>query len=139
MRLESLLREHSGMKIERPPELWEADAEEALLLPLVAEMIAAAIHRGAVLHELTLSASNVEVEPSEYDEDHLFPHPGEYVALTVSGQIDLGPDDTWHPGSEAGDGVLGALAGRLTTARARFAYVRRISPYGSVTVYFTRW
>ena len=139
MRLDALLRAHSFMKIERPPELWEADTDDVRLLPLLGEMIATPLSYGIRLEELTLNASNVVVEPDEDGaEQQLFPLPGEYVALTVSGQVDIGPDETWHPAASGGQELLSRLHQRLETAGARFAYVRRIPPDGSITVYFAR-
>lgn len=138
MRLEALLRAHEFMKIERPPELWEADTEDTRFLPLLGEMIAAGIVGGAPLEELTLSASNVVVEPPDDDEAPNVPQPAEYVAITVRGSTDLGPDDTWHPAAPHRPGLLRRLHDRLETAGARYAYVRRIPPEGSVTVFFSR-
>jgi hypothetical protein len=138
MRLEPLLRAHSYMKIERPPELWEADTDDVRLLPLLGELIAKGIVGGAPLEELTLNASNVVVEVPGDGEPPGFPEPGEYVAITVRGRTDIGPDETWHPSSRAGAGLLATLRERLETAGARFAYVRRIAPEGSVTVFFAR-
>ncbi|MGH7503571.1 MAG: hypothetical protein ACREL7_17730 [Longimicrobiales bacterium] len=126
------------MKVERPPELWEADTEDSRFLPLLGEIIAAALSSGTPLGELTLNASNIVVEPPEDDEEVVVPQPGEYVALTVRGPTDLGPDDTWHPSAPHQPGMLYRLRHRLETAGARFAYVRRIPPEGSVTVFFSR-
>jgi len=138
MRLEALLRAHEFMKIERPPELWEAETEDTRFLPLLGEMIAAALVGGTPLEELTLSASNVVVEPPEDGEAMEVPQPAEYVAITVRGVTDLGPDDTWHPSVPHRPGLLFRLRDRLETAGARYAYVRRIPPEGSVTVFFSR-
>lgn len=137
MRLESILRAHSAMKRERPPELWEADTEESRLLPLLDEMIAAALRGGTSLGDLTLNASNVVVEPSE-DAEGLGPAPGEYVAITIRGPVDLGPDDTWPSSASPRPGLLSRLHPGLEVVGARFAYVRRIPPQGSVTVFFSR-
>ena len=88
MRLEPILRAHAYMNVEQPPELWEADTEDALFLPLLGEIIAAALSHGVALEELTLNASNVVVEPPEDDEDVMAPLPGEYVAITVRAPTD---------------------------------------------------
>src|SRR5690242_19225698 len=96
MRLDALLRAHGYMKVERPPELWEADTEDVRLLPLLGEMIAAALSKGTPLGELTLNAANIVVETLDDQEDEpMVPLPGEYVALTVSGDTDFGPDGVW--------------------------------------------
>ena len=137
MKLEPVLRAHSFMRTEQPPELWEADTEDSQFFPLLGEMIAAALASGTPLGELTLSASNVVVEPSD-DEEPVVPRPAEYVALTVRGVTDLGPDDTWHPSAPHRPGLLSRLHHRLEAAQARFAYVRSMPPDGAVTVFFSR-
>src|SRR5512145_2670369 len=136
MRLEPVLRAHAYMKVERPPELWEADTQDWQFLALLGEIIAAALAGGTPLGELTLSASNIVVEPSEDAEDPVVPRPAEYVAITVRGPTDLGPDDTWYPLAPHRPGLLFRLHHRLEAAEARFAYIRRIPPDGSFTVFF---
>ena len=126
------------MKVERPPELWEADTQDWQFLALLGEIIAAVLAGGTPLEELTLNASNIVVEPSEDAEDPVVPRPAEYVAITVRGPTDLGPDDTWHPLAPHRPGLLSRLHHRLEAAEARFAYVRRIPPDGSFTVFFSR-
>ena len=139
MRLDELLRAQSGVGVERPPELWEAQTDEASLVALIGDMLAAAVSAGGLLSELALNVSNVVFE-MEADDDpgpHT-PPVGEYVAVTVCGPIDLGPDGVWNGTGSRGDGLPGRLHDRLVTAGARFAYVRRIPPEGSVTVWFPR-
>jgi hypothetical protein len=126
------------MKIERPPELWEAATEDSRLRALLDEVLAAALTNGTPPEELTLNASNIVVEPPEDGEEPGVPRPAEYVALTVRGPINLGPDDTWRPSERHGPGLLGRLHPHLERAAARFAYVRRIPPEGSFTVFFSR-
>jgi hypothetical protein len=138
MRLEALLRAHEFMKIERPPELWEADTEDTRFLPMLGEMIAAALGGGTPLDELTLNASNIVVDPPDDGEASEVPRPGEYVAITVRGVTDLGPDDSWHPAAPYRPGLLFRLHDRLEVAGARYAYIRRIPPQGSITVFFSR-
>ena len=140
MRLDALLRAHAFMKVERPPEIWEADTEDVRFLPLLGEMIAAALSRGAELGALTLNVSNVVVESAADEEgaEGSGPLPGQYVAVTVSGSVDLGPDSTWRPRGPRASGLLGRLVERLAVACARYAYVRRIPPSGSVTVFLSR-
>ena len=141
MRLDALLRAHAFMKVERPPEIWEADTEDVRFLPLLGEMIAAALSRGAELSALTLNVSNVVVEPAE-DLDLIEgsgPSPGQYVAVTVSGHTDLGPDSTWLPRSPRVSGLLARLVERLVVAGARYAYVRCMPPSGSITVFLSRF
>ena len=133
------------MKVERPPEIWAAVTEDVVFIPLLGEMIAAALAGGLAhgleLSELTLNVSNVVVERSTDDQDTDPPWvaPGEYVAVTVSGATDLGPDSTWRPGAPpVSRELLGRLNERLTTAGARFAYVRRTPPRASITVFLDR-
>jgi hypothetical protein len=141
MRLDALLTAHAYMKVERPPELWEADTEDVRFIPLLGEMIASALSRGAgvELGALTLNASNVEVsETGDDDGSSHGPPAGQYVAVTVSGRTDLGPDSRWRPNGPPSTGLLGSLAERLVTAGVRFAYIRRIPPTGSITVFLDR-
>jgi hypothetical protein len=138
MRLEPILRAHEYMKVERSPELWEADTEDSRFLPLLGEIIAAALAGGTPLAELTLNASNIVVDPPDDGEAMVAPEPAEYVAITVRGVTDLGPDDTWHPSALHRPGLLFRLHDRLEVAGAKFAYVRRIPPEGSLTVFFSR-
>ena len=138
MRLEPILRAHEYMKVERPPELWEADTEDSRFLPLLGEIIAAALAGRTPLGELTLNASNIVVDPPEEGEAPGVPEPAEYVAITVRGPTDLGPDDTWHLSAPDRPGLLLRLHHRLEAAGARFAYVRRIPPEGSLTFFFSR-
>lgn len=137
MRFDALLRAHAFMTVERPPEIWEADTEDVRFVPLLGEMIAAPLSRGAELGTLTLNVSNVMVPPAEDVEsaDGHGPSPGRYVAVTVSGRADLGPDCVWRPGGPGVSGVLGGLLERLVVAGARYAYVRRVPPNGSITVF----
>ena len=81
------------MRVERPPELWQAEAEDVRLTPLVGEMIAFGLSHGNALRALTLSAANVVVE-----DDGAGRVPcGEYVALTIEGKGDWRPEWTWRP------------------------------------------
>jgi hypothetical protein len=127
------------MNVERPPELWAADTEETPFLALLGEMIAAGLSKGAILAELILNVSNVVVEPSADDEDGSRPPlPGEYVAVTVSGGVDFGPDALWPgPGASASE-LLRHLEGRFAAAQVRCAYIRRLPETGSLTVFLSR-
>jgi hypothetical protein len=138
MRLEPILRAHASMRIERPSELWEAETEDSRLRSLLDEVLAAALANGTPPGQLTLNASNIVVEPPEDGEESGVPRPAEYVALTVRGPIDLGPDDTWRPSEPHRPGLLGRLHPHLERAAARFAYVRRTPPEGSFTAFFSR-
>jgi hypothetical protein len=53
MRFDAILRAHAFMKVQRPPEIWEADTEDIRFLPLLGEMIVAPLSEGVTLGELT--------------------------------------------------------------------------------------
>jgi hypothetical protein len=140
MRLEALVRAHGFMRTQRPPEVWEVDTEDVRFLPLLGEVVAAALVPGAALSELTLNVANVVVQP---DADALAdgstgPLPGEYVAVTVSGPTDFGPDARWPDYAPEAAGLLLRLDDRLRTAGARFAYIRRLPAAGSFTFFLAR-
>ena len=118
------------MKVERPPELWEADTDDRAFIPLLGEMIVACLVRGGKLEELTLNASNVVVE-----ENAAPPAPGRYVALTIRGTVEWDGDAVWHPGKPWQVSHLDDLSGRLEPAGVRHAYIRRMDPEGSITVF----
>jgi len=136
MKLDALLRAHAFMNVERPSEIWEADTEDVRFVPLLGEMIAALLSKGASLGDLTLNVSNVVVE--SFDDEGTGPREGEYVAVTVAGAGDIGPDERWRPDRPAASGLLNGLGARLTAAGAQFAYVRRVPPDGSITVFLAR-
>jgi hypothetical protein len=48
MRLDALLRAHGFMRVERPPQLWEADTDDLTFIALLAEMVAASLARGGI-------------------------------------------------------------------------------------------
>jgi len=140
MTLDAILDAHRFMKVQRPPELWEGDTSEARFVPLLGDMIAAALAGGAELAALTLNASNVVVQADQdaEDWDAWAPAAGEYVAVTIGGNADFGPDARWTPSGFAGSDLLERLHRRLSDAGAAFAYVRRIPPRGSITVFVPR-
>ena len=133
MRLDSILRAHAFMQVERPPELWEVDSEDVRFLPLLGEMIVVGLRHGVELAGLTLSAVNVVVEEAAASETG--PAAGEYVAVTVSGPGSWGADATWRPRRGSGSPVLAALDERLTSAGARYAYLRNLISRGSLTIF----
>ena len=139
MTLDALLRAHGFMNVERPPLLWDADTEDTRVVPLLGEMIAAALAGGGVLSALTLNASNVSVDLADDPDDAgSGPPQGEFVAITISGATDLGPDGSWNPGRSSSVALLNRLTDRLAVAGARYAYVRRVPPTGSITVFLAR-
>lgn len=58
MQLAPLLRAHAHVRIEQPPVLWEAEAQDVALARLLGEMIAAALARGTPLSEVVLNVAN---------------------------------------------------------------------------------
>ena len=139
MKFDALLLAHRFMKTERPPEMWEAETEDVHFIPLLGEMIAAGIGGGSLLEELTLNISNVVVQSDDSGEveQGRMPQEGEYVAVTLRGKTDLGPDASWFPG-HVGHGLLGRLSPRLTDSGACYAYVRQLPAEGSITVFLRR-
>ncbi|OGA40359.1 MAG: hypothetical protein A3G28_08345 [Betaproteobacteria bacterium RIFCSPLOWO2_12_FULL_68_19] len=137
MRLEALLRAHGFMKVEQPPQLWEAATDDTEFIPLLGEMMAASLSRGARLEELTLNVSNVTVPPPDPD-DPGGPAAGDYVAVTVSGEVPWEAEAVWQPASPWRMPSLADLTGRLAPAGARYAYLRRRGPQGSITVFLPR-
>jgi len=125
------------MRVERPPQLWEARAEDTTLVPLLGEMIAWRLSLGAPLADLTLNASNVVVQAGDFEGDQR-PEPGEYVALTVMGEGAPVNDAVWSPDRPAPGGVLKRLAERLAGAGARYAYTRSFDGKGTITVFLSR-
>jgi hypothetical protein len=132
MRLEALLRAHGFMRVERPPQLWQADTDDERFVPLLGEMIAASLARGGALEELTLGAANVTVtDPGE-------PPPGDYVAVSVGGRVAWESEAVWHPHRPWQLPWLDDLTRRLVPAGVRFAYTRNQPPEGSLTVFLPR-
>ena len=139
MQLDALLRSHGFMRVERPPQLWEADARITTLVPLLGEMIAARLALGGRLEDLTLNASNVVVGEDDFGDDrNASPAPGEYVALTVLGEGAPEDDGIWTPARAAPAGALSRFADRLAAAGVRFAYTRSFDGKGTITVFLAR-
>jgi len=124
------------MRVEQPPQLWEAEAVDTTLVPLLGEMVAWRLSLGAQLPDLLLNASNVVVHEDDFEQRD--PVPGEYVALTVMGEGAPETDAVWSPRRAAGSGVLKRLAQRLADAGARFAYTRSFDGKGTITVFLAR-
>ena len=133
MNLEPLLRAHEFMRVERPLNFWQADAEDVRLVPLIGEMIAVGLSRGNALGELTLNAANVVVEA-----DDGLVAVGEYVALSVLGKGDWRPEWTWRAGATLPASAYSDLGRALANSGAVFAYARHIGDGGSVTIFLRR-
>jgi hypothetical protein len=139
LRLEPLLRAHDFMRVERPPELWDADAEDITLVPLLGEMIVSRLALGARLEELILNASNVVVAADDpAPERGQGPTPGEYVALTLLGEGSREPEGIWNPQRGGTSARLRYLAEPLAAAGARFACTRSFDGKGTITVFLAR-
>jgi hypothetical protein len=136
VKLDAVLRAHAFMRVERPPELWEADAELEAFLRMLGEMIVVGLNRGNELGDLVLGASNVTVEPDE-DEEATIPE-GDYVAITVRGGGEWAADDVWRAGEGPTHGLLCNVGPAADTAGAAFAYTRNLGREGSVTVLVPR-
>jgi hypothetical protein len=137
MDLEALLRAHAFMKVERPPQLWSPDTEDEPFLRMLGEMIALGLGRGNELEDLTLSVSNVVVEPDEDDDEVEWVPEGEYVAITVRG-AGAWDDDTWRVGQGPTTGLLCNVGPAADFAGAVYAYTRDLVPEGSVTALLPR-
>jgi hypothetical protein len=134
MDLEALLRAHAFMKTERPPQLWSPDTQDEPFLRMLGEMIALGLGRGTELADLTLSVSNVTIEPD--DEGESIPE-GDYVAITVRGH-GVWADDVWRAGQGPTTGLLCNVGPAADTAGAVYAYVRNLGSEGSVTALLPR-
>jgi hypothetical protein len=137
MDLDEPLRAQASLRVERPPTLWEAETEVEPFLALLGQMIALGLGRGNELEDLTLSVSNVVVEPDQDDEEAEWIPGGEYVAITVRG-AGAWNDDAWRAGQGPTTGPLRTLGPAAAAAGAVFAYARDLAPEGSVTALLPR-
>jgi hypothetical protein len=135
MELHAILRAHEFMHVERPPSLWEADAEDVGVVRLLGGMIAVGLGRRSNLGDLVLNASNVTVEPGS--EPRGVPA-GDYVALSVRGGGDWGPEWTWRPGERTSTEAFAHIEAEALGAGAAYAYSRSLDSEGSVTVFLRR-
>jgi hypothetical protein len=134
MNLQSVLRAHDFMRVERPAELWHVDVEDGRLIPLLGEMVAFALSRGNVLGKLVLHAANVVIEKASSND---IPS-GEFVAISIVGKGDWGPEWTWRPGAASPTSASSKLQRVIANSSAAFAYARHISDGGSITVFLPR-
>jgi hypothetical protein len=90
--LSALLVAHSYLVVERPPLLWTVDGEDVTIIPMLGEMIAAALGGGSELGAITLRVSNVTVDSVDG------PVPdGDYVAVTILAGGDWSVPEHWWP------------------------------------------
>ena len=115
MELDAILRANEFMRVERPPFLWAADTDEVGIVRLIGEMIAAGLGRGNGLGDLVLNASNVTIEPGS--EPTGVP-PGDYVALSVRGGGEWGPEWTWRSGETTSNEIFCHVEAEAPGARA---------------------
>lgn len=137
VQLDALLRAHSFLRVERPPALWEIDAEDVPFVRALGEMIAASLGRGNGLADLVLEVVNVTVEEGA-DDSGEEPRPGDYVALTIRGRGDWGREVRWWPDCTSVRLVTDDLGSAALAAGARFGYVRSGRDESSVTIFYPR-
>lgn len=133
--VESMLRAHSYMRTQRPPDAWDLEADDQTFFGLLGEMIVAGMHRGNELSELTLSVANVTVLPGA---DGPIPA-GNHVALSVVGRGDWTPERTWSrdAGASPPPFVTPDLEAAAHRSDATYGYTRQTSDEeGSITLVF---
>jgi len=136
MELGPYLNAHAFLRVERPPSLWEADADDEPVLRMLGEMIAAGLARGAELSAIVLRANNVTVESEEDDRP---PVVGDYVVLSVLAEGDWLPECVWAPNATEGATLVNAdLDAAARGAGVPYAYTRQEHDVGSVTVFLPR-
>jgi hypothetical protein len=129
-----LLRAHGFLQVERPPELWDVDADDELLIRMLGEMIAAALVRGTELGDVVLRADNVTATEA----DDALPV-GDYVALSIEGSGDWAPEVVWRPDDPFAPVLVGAdLDAAARAAGVPWAYTGAFATDGSVTVLLPR-
>ena len=132
--LDSLLRAHAFMRVERPPELWEVDVLDEPFVRMLGELIVVGLRHHDVLGELTLNANNVSVEGDPPDGVA----PGDSVGVTVAGPGRWERDASWTPASTE---PLWSrdLDFAIRAASVAFAYLRTLgADGGSITVWVPR-
>ncbi len=135
MELDAVLHAHAFLRVERPPELWEANTELEAFLHLLGEMIVIGLNRGNELGDLTLNASNVTVEPDPDGESRV--PDGDFVAISVRGAGEWA-DDAWWAGQGPTTGLLCNVGPAADAAGAVYGYTRDLGREGSVTVFLPR-
>jgi hypothetical protein len=129
-----LLRAHGYLQVERPPALWDVNADDELLIRMLGVMISAALVPGTELGDIVLRANNVTATEA----DGVLA-PGDYVALSIAGAGDWSPEVSWFP--DSADAPVLVNADMDAAARAvgvRWGYTRAYPAEGSVTVLLPR-
>ena len=134
MDLGPLLRAHSYLRVERPPELWPAEVDDVALIRLLGETIAFALGRGTELGDVGLLAANVTV-----DHDDAPVPTGDYVTLSIEGVGDWSPEVSWTPDDPDTVVVLtDDITAAIRAADVRWAYTRAFEQTGSITLFVPR-
>ena len=128
LELGPLLVAHSFLTVERPPVLWAVAPDDTEVVPLLGEMIAAALGTGTELGDVTLRVNNVVID---HDDG---PAPaGNYVCLSI---IARGAWPAAHCRPADDTPLLNPdLTGRLRPAGVPYAYTHTTGSETSVNVY----
>lgn len=140
MHLPDLLRFHTSVRVEAPPEPWEAVYDETGLLTLLAGLVDAALGSGSTRADLALGVANVVV-PADQDPDGEIttaPPAGEYVAVTLTGPGSWASDWTWLPSLAGARPQPPVSADLLTPSKAVYAYGRDLGDGSSVSIFLRR-
>jgi hypothetical protein len=136
MNLPDALHAPGIIRVEQPPHVWEADTNEVAFADLVRVLLSmSTLSRMQQPVDFTLNVSNVTIPADSADERLAV---GDYIAVTVQGLSDWGPDSIWWPGLAPLTDLFEKLNTPLHQAHARFAYVRNIESESTVTVFFPR-
>jgi hypothetical protein len=135
MDLTNILLDFEFLRLERPPLLWGADTDEVACRRLLDQLIALGWPGHDEPSGLSLNLSNVTVPEDSADERLAT---GNYVAVTLRGPGEWGPETVWWPGATLVGGVLPKLEESLGQASGRFAYTRNLGSDRAVTVFFSR-
>ena len=128
MELGPLLVAHSFLSVERPPVLWDVARDDTEVVPMLGEMIAAALGTGTELGDVILRVNNVVIDHEDGPAA-----PGNYVCLSIIARGSW-PAAHWRPGDEAP--LLNAdLTGRLRRAGVPYAYTQTTAGEASVNVF----
>jgi hypothetical protein len=136
MELGPLLDARGPAEVERPPMLWEVDADQGAVDRMLAQMAAIARPELSARPDLVWRANNVTVEQT-CGNDTSAPAEGDYVAITLLGTRGWCVDGTWRP-VDAKPLVSLELDRAARAAGAAYAYTRDDGDYSSITVFLPR-
>ena len=133
--VEHVLRAHSYLRTEAPPDPWQPDADDETFFGLLGEMLAMGLAKGNELGDLTLSFANVTIDDQASD-----PMPaGNHVAVTIRGPGDWTPGSIWDARrpEAALPFVTADLRAAARRAGASFGYVGQTgNREGGITMLF---